>query len=132
MPRLGAKNHALILPDADIDYTTDQLISAAFGSSGQRCMALSVAIVFSSIKSKFMDNLYKKVSKLKYSLDDLDSNSFGPLVSKEHLESVKNYIKMSEEEGASLLLDGRELLKGKNSKDGYHLDPLSLIKFILE
>ena len=95
----GAKNHALILPDADIDYTTDQLISAAFGSSGQRCMALSVAVVFSSIKSKFMDNLYKKVSKLKYGLDDLDSNSFGPLVSKEHLESVKNYIKMSEEEG---------------------------------
>ncbi len=124
----GAKNHALILPDADIDYTTDQLISAAFGSSGQRCMALSVAIVFSSIKSNFMDNLYKKVSKLKYGLDDLDSNSFGPLVSKEHLESVKNYIKMSEEEGASLLLDGRELLKGKNSKDGYHLGPTIIDK----
>ena len=75
-----------------------------------------------------MDNLYKKVSKLKYGLDDLDSNSFGPLVSKEHLESVKNYIKMSEEEGASLLLDGRELLKGKNSKDGYHLGPTIIDK----
>ena len=58
---------------------------------------------------------------LKFGHDDLNSNSFGPLVSKEHLESVKNYIKMSEEEGASLLLDGRELLKGKNSKDGYSL-----------
>ncbi len=124
----GAKNHALILPDADIDYTTDQLISAAFGSSGQRCMALSVAVVFSSIKGKFMDNLYKKVSKLKYGLDDLNSNSFGPLVSKEHLESVKNYIKMSEEEGASLLLDGRELMKGKNSKNGYHLGPTIIDK----
>ena len=92
----GAKNHALILPDADIDYTTDQLISAAYGSSGQRCMALSVAVVFSDIKDEFIQDLERKVQKLKFGLDDLHSNSFGPLVSKEHLESVKNYIDMSE------------------------------------
>ncbi len=60
----GAKNHALILPDADIEYTTDQLISAAFGSSGQRCMALSVAVVFSEVKDKFMDSLKKKYQNL--------------------------------------------------------------------
>ena len=91
----GAKNHALILPDADIDYTTDQLISAAYGSSGQRCMALSVAVVFSDIKDEFIQDLERKVQKLKFGLDDLHSNSFGPLVSKEHLESVKNYIDLS-------------------------------------
>jgi len=119
----GAKNHALILPDADIDYTTDQLISAAFGSSGQRCMALSVAVVFSDIKDEFIKDLEKKVLKLKYGLDDLNSNSFGPLVSKEHLESVKNYINMSEEEGAKVLVDGRDLLKRKNSNNGYFLGP---------
>ena len=119
----GAKNHALILPDADIEYTTDQLISAAFGSSGQRCMALSVAVVFSEIKNKFMESLKKKVSKLKFGLDDLNSNSFGPLVSKEHLESVRNYIKLSEEEGANIIIDGRDSLKGKNSKNGYFLGP---------
>ena len=119
----GAKNHALILPDADIDYTTDQLISAAYGSSGQRCMALSVAVVFSDIKDEFLENLEKKVQKLKYGLDDLNSNSFGPLVSKEHLESVKNYINMSEEEGAKVLVDGRDLLKRKNSNNGYFLGP---------
>ena len=119
----GAKNHALILPDADIDYTTDQLISAAFGSSGQRCMALSVAVVFSDIKDEFIKNLEKKVLKLKYGLDDLNSKSFGPLVSKEHLESVKNYINMSEEEGAKVLVDGRDLLKRKNSNNGYFLGP---------
>ena len=119
----GAKNHALILPDADIDYTTDQLISAAFGSSGQRCMALSVAVVFSDIKDEFIKDLEKKVQKLKYGLDDLNSNSFGPLVSKEHLESVKNYINMSEEEGAKVLVDGRDLLKRKNSNNGYFLGP---------
>ena len=119
----GAKNHALILPDADIDYTTDQLISAAFGSSGQRCMALSVAVVFSDIKDEFIKDLEKKVQKLKFGLDDLNSNSFGPLVSKEHLESVKNYINMSEEEGAKVLVDGRDLLKRKNSNNGYFLGP---------
>ena len=119
----GAKNHALILPDADIDYTTDQLISAAYGSSGQRCMALSVAVVFSDIKDEFIQDLERKVQKLKFGLDDLHSNSFGPLVSKEHLESVKNYIDMSEGEGARVLVDGRDLLKRKNSNNGYFLGP---------
>ena len=94
----------MILPDADIDYTTDQLISAAYGSSGQRCMALSVAVVFSDIKDEFIKDLERKVQKLKFGLDDLHSNSFGPLVSKEHLESVRNYIDMSEEEGAKVCL----------------------------
>ena len=124
----GAKNHALILPDADIEYTTDQLISAAFGSSGQRCMALSVAVVFSEVKDKFMDSLKKKVSKLKFGLDDLNSNSFGPLVSKENLDSVRNYIKLSEEEGAAIIIDGRDSLKGKNSKNGYFLGPTIIDK----
>ena len=113
----------MILPDADIDYTTDQLISAAYGSSGQRCMALSVAVVFSDIKDQFIEDLEKKVLKLKFGLDDLNSNSFGPLVSKEHLESVKNYIEMSEEEGARVLIDGRDFLKRKNSNNGYFLGP---------
>ena len=119
----GAKNHALILPDADIDYTTDQLISAAYGSSGQRCMALSVAVVFSDIKDEFIQDLERKVQKLKFGLDDLHSNSFGPLVSKEHLESVKNYIEMSKGEGARVLIDGRDFLKRKNSNSGYFLGP---------
>ena len=119
----GAKNHALILPDADIDYTTDQLISAAFGSSGQRCMALSVAVVFSNVKKKFIENLQKKISKLKYGFDDLNLNSFGPLVSKEHLETVKSFISMSEKEGAKILMDGRDIIERKNSKNGYFLGP---------
>ena len=124
----GAKNHALVLSDADIDYTTDQLISAAFGSSGQRCMALSVAVVFSDVKEKFLENLEKKVIKLKFGLDDLNSNSFGPLVSREHLDSVMNYISMSEKEGAKILIDGRDLLKKKNSKNGYFLGPTIIDK----
>ena len=120
----GAKNHALILPDADIEYATNQLISAAFGSSGQRCMALSVAVVHSDIKEEFVHSLKKKTSNLKFGFDELNSNSFGPLISKEHLESVSNYIKLAEEEGGNILMDGRELIKGRNSNsEGYFLGP---------
>ena len=119
----GAKNHALVLSDANIDYTTDHLISAAFGSSGQRCMALSVAVVSSDIKEVFLESLIEKVSKLKIGFEDLNANSFGPLVSKNHLNSVKNYIKMAKEEGARILIDGRDTIKRKNSNKGYFLGP---------
>ena len=119
----GAKNHALILSDANIDYTTDQLISAAFGSSGQRCMALSVAVVSSDIKENFLKTLHKKVSELKFGFEDLNLNSFGPLVTKEHLESVEKNIKMAEKEGAKIIIDGRDFIKRKNSNNGYFLGP---------
>ena len=122
----GAKNHALILSDANIEYTTDQIVSAAFGSSGQRCMALSVAVVSSDIKESFLKNLHKKVSKLKFGFEDLNSNSFGPLVSKEHLQSVENNIKLAEGEGANIVIDGRDLIKRKNSNGGYFLGPTIL------
>ena len=119
----GAKNHALVLSDANIDYATDQLISAAFGSSGQRCMALSVAVVSSDIKESFLENLNQKVSKLKFGFEDLDLNSFGPLVTKEHLKSVEKNISIAEEEGAKIIIDGRDLINRKNSNNGYFLGP---------
>ena len=124
----GAKNHALILSDANIDYTTDQLISAAFGSSGQRCMALSVAVVSVEIKNEFLKSLKEKVLKLKFGSEDLNSNSFGPLVTIEHLKSVENNIKIAEEEGAEIIVDGRCLFDRKNSKSGYFLGPTLIDK----
>ena len=124
----GAKNHAMVLPDANIDYSTNQIISAAFGSSGQRCMALSVVMVFSEIKQKFLKSLTKKVSNLKVGLDIQESNSFGPLVSSDHREKVMNYIELSQKEGCEVILDGRDLLKGKNSNKGYHLGPTIIDK----
>ena len=90
----GAKNHALVLSDAQIDYATDQLISAAFGSSGQRCMALSVVMVEKKIKDNFLNTLLDKTKRLKVGFDKLESNSFGPLISKDHLNNVENYIKI--------------------------------------
>jgi len=124
----GAKNHALVMPDADLDYTTNQLISAAYGSSGQRCMALSVAMVSSEIKEQFISKLTKKVSSLKVGLDIMESNNFGPLVSESHMEKVQNYISLAEKEGSEILLDGRNVLKGKNSSNGYHLGPTIIDK----
>ena len=115
----GAKNHALVLSDANLEYTTNQLISAAFGSSGQRCMALSVAMVQRNIKDKFIEILKNKTKSLKVGLDIKDSNNFGPLVSLEHMDKVKSYIDMAESEGCDIIVDGRNVHKGKNSNDGY-------------
>ena len=89
-------------------------------------MALSVAVVSSDIKENFIKDLHQKVSKLKFGFEDLNSNSFGPLVSKEHLQSVENNIKLAEGEGAKIVIDGRNLIKRKNSNGGYFLGPTIL------
>ena len=119
----GAKNHALILPDANIDNSISQIIGAAYGSSGQRCMALSVAVIVGDIKEEFTNKLQHEILKLKVGLDLNDSNSFGPLISFEHRKKVKKYIDISKEEGANILIDGREIVNQKNSKNGYYLGP---------
>ena len=119
----GAKNHALVMSDANIEYATDQIISAAFGSSGQRCMALSVAMVSKKIKNKFTETLINKVEKLKVGFEELDNNSFGPLVSKEHFDRVVKNIKIAEEEGSNVILDGRDSMERRNYKKGYFLGP---------
>ncbi len=119
----GAKNHALILPDANIDNSISQIIGAAYGSSGQRCMALSVAVIVGDIKEEFTRKLKKEILKLKVGLDLNDSNSFGPLISYEHREKVKEYIDISDEEGAKILIDGRKVINQKNSKNGFYLGP---------
>ncbi len=115
----GAKNHALILEDANIDYATDQLISAAYGSSGQRCMALSVAMVTKNVKESFIKTLTKKVKNLKVKQNGGDSNSFGPLVSLDHQQKVISNINLAEKEGCKIIVDGRYKIDGKNSKTGY-------------
>ncbi len=115
----GAKNHALVLEDANIDYATDQLISAAYGSSGQRCMALSVAMVSKKVKENFLKTLTKKVQNLKVNYNGGDSNSFGPLVSLDHQQKVLSNINLAEKEGCKIIVDGRNMIDGKNSKTGY-------------
>jgi len=104
----GAKNHAIIMPDADLDNVVSSLLGAAFGSSGERCMALSVAIavgdeIANSLISKFADT----ISQLKYGHFSDKNNDFGPVITAQHKAKVIGYIDSAEQQGATIVVDGR-------------------------
>ncbi|KGQ69387.1 methylmalonate-semialdehyde dehydrogenase (acylating) [Chelonobacter oris] len=108
----GAKNHALIMPDADIEMTANALLGAAFGAAGERCMALSVAVTTDDkVADALVRNLQPKVEALRIGPGILPEgqkeNDMGPLISKAHLEKVSGYIDQGVEAGASLVVDGR-------------------------
>ena len=106
----GAKNHAIVMPDADIENTVNQLIGASFGSSGERCMALSVAV---AVGDKVGDELVKRMKDARNHLNvgpyDDEENDFGPLITKEHKEKVVSFIDSAENQGASIVVDGRQI-----------------------
>ncbi len=105
----GAKNHMLIMEDANLEDAVNGLIGAAFGSAGERCMATSVAMPVGNIQKPFMDLLKEKASKIKVG-ESLDPQSeMGPLITKEHKQKVLSYIEKGVQEGAKLELDGREI-----------------------
>ena len=104
----GAKNHMIVMPDADIDGAVNALIGAAFGSAGERCMAISVALAVGDIADELVAKLAEKTKTLKIGDGTNKGLDMGPLISKEHLEKVKGYIAKGVEEGATLVVDGRE------------------------
>jgi len=117
----GAKNHAVIMPDADIDNTVNALMGAAYGSCGERCMAISVAVCVGD------DTADEVVGKLQAELDNLkvgngtDScNQMGPLVTEVHHDKVRSYVDLGVEEGADLVVDGRDLVVADH-EDGFFL-----------
>ena len=104
----GAKNHAIIMPDADMDQVVNDLIGAGYGSAGERCMAISVAVpVGEETANRLVEKLVPRVQALKVGISTAADSDYGPLVSKAHLEKVKSYIDMGVKEGAELLVDGR-------------------------
>ena len=115
----GAKNHAIIMPDADMDNAANQLLGAAFGSSGERCMALSVVV---AVGNKAADELIEKMTvsmkALKVGVFDNTDNDFGPLITKQHQEKVIGYIDSAEQQGAKIIVDGRTL-KVEGYANGY-------------
>jgi malonate-semialdehyde dehydrogenase (acetylating)/methylmalonate-semialdehyde dehydrogenase len=116
----GAKNHCVVMPDCDLDQAINGLMGAAYGSAGERCMAQSVAVAVGNIGDELVKKLSKKVESLKVG-PGLDKKSeMGPLVTKEHLEKVKNYVDIGEKEGAKLLVDGRNL-KLQGYEKGYYM-----------
>ena len=118
----GAKNHLVVMPDANLNQTVDGIIGAAYGSAGERCMAVSVAVAVGNIADELVDKIHKKSKELKVlPWTDKDAD-MGPLISKEHLEKVKNYIDIGVKEGATLVQDGRNChLQGY--ENGYFIGP---------
>jgi len=105
----GAKNHMVVLPDADIGQAADALIGAAYGSAGERCMAVSVAVaVGDRLGDRLIEELIPRVKSLKIGSGDQAGVEMGPLVTKAHLDRVESYIDVGVEEGATLVVDGRE------------------------
>lgn len=104
----GAKNHAIVMPDADMDNAVNHLLGAAFGSSGERCMALSVAVaVGNEAADALVSKMQQAMQSLKVGAYSDKSNDFGPVITKAHQEKVFGYINSAEEQGAKIVVDGR-------------------------
>ena len=117
----GAKNHAIVMQDAEMENTVNALIGAAFGSSGERCMAISVAVaVGSETADNLIAGLKSKMHDLKVGNFDNSNNDFGPLITKEHMEKVKHYISSAEEQGAAIIVDGRSV-DVKGCENGFYV-----------
>ena len=117
----GAKNHAVVLPDADLDATVNELMGAGYGSAGERCMAISVVVpVTERIAESLVHKLKKRVQGLKIGLPTDPDAAYGPLITAAHRQKVLDYIALGESEGAELVVDGRGFsLQGY--EDGFFL-----------
>ena len=104
----GAKNHMVVMPDADVDQAADALMGAAYGSAGERCMAISVAVAVGDAGDRLMDLLKPKVEALKIGPGTDESMDMGPLVTADHLRKVNSYVEVGIGEGAELVVDGRD------------------------
>jgi malonate-semialdehyde dehydrogenase (acetylating)/methylmalonate-semialdehyde dehydrogenase len=118
----GAKNHMVVMPDADPEQVTDALIGSAYGSAGERCMAISVAVAVGKAGDRLIENLEPRVRALKIGPSHEDVE-MGPLVTAEHLKKVRGYVDLGVEEGADLVVDGRDFrLDGfQGYENGYYL-----------
>jgi malonate-semialdehyde dehydrogenase (acetylating)/methylmalonate-semialdehyde dehydrogenase len=105
----GAKNHAIIMPDADMDNAVNQLLGAAFGSSGERCMALSVAVaVGDDAADVLVEKMIEAMKNLSVGAHDKASNDFGPVITQAHKDKVEGYITSAQNQGATIVVDGRQ------------------------
>jgi malonate-semialdehyde dehydrogenase (acetylating)/methylmalonate-semialdehyde dehydrogenase len=103
----GAKNHALVLPDADLDVAADALVSAAYGAAGERCMALSVAVAVGDVAGPLVDALAVRLPKLVIGDGAQAGTDMGPLITREHRDRVASYVDAGEASGATVVVDGR-------------------------
>ncbi|MFT2720982.1 CoA-acylating methylmalonate-semialdehyde dehydrogenase [Deinococcus sp. A31D244] len=104
----GAKNHMLVLPDADVNMAADAAVSAAYGSAGERCMAISVVLAVGDVADELVDAIASRLPALKVGPGSDAANEMGPLISREHRDKVAGYIGSAAEQGAKIVVDGRE------------------------
>jgi malonate-semialdehyde dehydrogenase (acetylating)/methylmalonate-semialdehyde dehydrogenase len=118
----GAKNHMVVMPDADTRNAASALVGAAYGSAGERCMAISVAVAVGDAGDRLVEAVKQQLAELKVAPGTVDKADMGPLVTREHLGRVRGYVDLGVQEGASLVVDGREL-RVKGAEQGYFLGP---------
>ncbi|MEO6419367.1 MAG: CoA-acylating methylmalonate-semialdehyde dehydrogenase [Polyangiaceae bacterium] len=118
----GAKNHMVVLPDADMDLAADAAINAGFGSAGERCMAVSVLVTVGNAADKLLPKIRERMEKLTTGAGSDTKSEMGPLVTQQHLDTVTAYVKKGVDEGAKLLVDGRTL-RVKGHEKGFFLGP---------
>ena len=118
----GAKNHLVVMPDANLDQAVDGIIGAAYGSAGERCMAVSVAVAVGDIADNLVNKIYDKSQTLKVAPFTDPNSDMGPVISNDHKNKIINYINIGEKEGAKLILDGRNI-NIQGYENGYFLGP---------
>jgi malonate-semialdehyde dehydrogenase (acetylating)/methylmalonate-semialdehyde dehydrogenase len=117
----GAKNHAVILPDADLDLAADAMVNAGFGSAGERCMAISACVAVGPIADDLVAKIAERTTPLKIG-DGTKDSDMGPLVTKAHRDKVASYIDAGEADGAKIVVDGRNV-QADGGQDGFWLGP---------
>jgi len=115
----GAKNHMVVLPDADMELAADAAVSAGFGSAGERCMAISVLVAVGDAADELIPRIEDRMEKIEVAAGMEDGAEMGPLVTAQHRDKVAGYIDKGVEEGATLVADGRELM----DKEGFFVGP---------
>ncbi len=120
----GAKNHLVVLPDADMDQAADALVGAGYGSAGERCMAISAVVAVAGAAEPLLEKLTPRIEALKVGPGRDNDNDMGPLITAEHRDKVRSYIDLGEREGATVVVDGRK--HDITAAPGYFLGPTLL------
>ena len=122
----GAKNHMLVLPDADLDLVADSAVNAGFGSAGERCMAISVIVAVEPVADSLIAKIKERMATIKVG-DGRRNCDMGPLVTKQHRDKVASYIELAEKDGASVVVDGRGVV-ADGAPGGFWLGPTLIDK----
>ncbi|HSJ43206.1 MAG TPA: CoA-acylating methylmalonate-semialdehyde dehydrogenase [Euzebyales bacterium] len=118
----GAKNHAIVLPDADLDFASDHLVAAAFGSAGERCMAISAAVTVGAAGDALKEVLQDKATSVRVGPGDDPDSEMGPVVTRQAQERILRYIDSGEQQGADITVDGRGLVV-EGYENGFFVGP---------